>query len=287
MNQGIEIVAMTYHSSPQAADIMELEQICSRADAIRISSDLEHLTKEDGDQALLCYHDGRLIGLLSWFASGTEYAQINAMVHPDYRRQGVFRQLLQRAKADISPLAVRKLSYRIPGGSEAGLAAAAALGARYDRSEYAMIYDPRAAVPPATEAVHLLPATPADLEFCIACSAQAFGESEEETRGYFQQTDEPGKTTYIAWTGELPIGLIRVNAVNQETAFIYNFCILPSYQGEGYGAEVLRQTVSLLLQKPYPVIRLSVVTDNARALQLYLRCGFAIRAKYQYFSGSL
>lgn len=55
MNPGIEIVAMTYHSRKQAADIMELEQRCSEADAIRISSDLEHLTKEDGDHALLLY----------------------------------------------------------------------------------------------------------------------------------------------------------------------------------------------------------------------------------------
>lgn len=287
MNRGIKIVSMTYHSRQQAADIMELEQVCSAAYAIRISSDLEHLTKEGGDQALLSYHEDRLIGLLSWFASGTEYAQINAMVHPEYRRKGVFRQLLQRAREDISPLAVRGLSYRIPGGSETGLAAAAALGARYDRSEYAMIYDPRAAVPPVTDAVRLLPATPADLEFSIACSAQAFGETEEEARGYFQQTDEPGKLTYIASAGDERIGLIRVNAVNQETAFIYNFCILPSCQGKGYGAEVLRQTVGILLQKPYPVIRLSVVTENARALQLYLRSGFVIRAEYQYFSGSL
>lgn len=287
MNPGIEIVDMTYHSRRQAEDIVELEQRCSEADAIRISSDLEHLTKEDGDHALLCYHGDQLIGLLSWFASGTEYAQINAMVHPEYRRQGVFRHLLQRAREDISPLAVSKLSFRIPGGSETGLAAAAALGARFDRSEYAMIYDPRAAVPPVTDAVRLLPVTPADLEFSIACSALAFGETEEETRGYFQQTDEPGKTTYIAWTGEQRIGLIRVNAVNQETAFIYNFCILPSCQGKGYGAQVLRQTVGLLLQKPYPVIRLSVVTENARALQLYLRSGFAIRTENKYFSGSL
>lgn len=287
MNPGIEIVAMTYHSRQQASDIMELEQRCSEADAIRISSDLEHLTKEDGDHALLLYREDRLIGLLSWFASGTEYAQINAMVHPDYRRQGVFRRLLQQARADISPLAVYGLSYRIPGGSETGLAAAAALGARFDRSEYAMIYDPQAAVPPVTDAVRLLPVTPADLEFSIACSAQAFGETEEETSGYFQQTDEPGKMTYIAWTGDGRIGLIRVNAVNQDTAFIYNFCILPSCQGKGYGAEVLRQTVGLLLHKPYPVIRLSVVTENARALNLYLCSGFAIRTEYKYFHGCL
>lgn len=87
------IIAMTYHSRQQAADITVLEQQCSHADSVQLSSDLEHLVKEDGDHALLCYRGDQLIGLLSWFATEGDYAQINAMVHPEYRREGVFRSL--------------------------------------------------------------------------------------------------------------------------------------------------------------------------------------------------
>lgn len=133
----------------------------------------------------------------------------------------------------------------------------------------------------------LLPAAPEDFEFMVSCSSQAFGEPEDDTRKYFTQTDEPERITYIAWTGSERIGLIRVNYINEDTAFIHNFCILPSHQGKGAGEKVLRQTVGILSQKPYPVIRLSVVTGNVRALNLYLRAGFKINSEYKYYSGSL
>ncbi|QUL54840.1 GNAT family N-acetyltransferase [Paenibacillus tritici] len=287
LRNGNIIIPMTYDSRQQAADITELEQQCSRADSIQLSSDLEHLVKKDGDHALLCYREDQLIGLLSWFASGSGEAQINGMVHPDYRREGVFRSLVERAGQDIAPLGIHKLSYKIPGGSETGLGAASALGARFSRSEYAMSYDPLTTLQPVPEDLQLLPATQADWEFMISCSSQAFGESEEETREYFTETDEPERVTYIAWAEGRALGLIRVNYINEDTAFIHNFCILPSWQGKGVGGKVLRQTLGLLLQKPYPVIRLSVVTENVRALNLYIRAGFKVRSEFKYYSGSL
>ncbi|MEK4003733.1 GNAT family N-acetyltransferase [Paenibacillus sp. FSL H3-0333] len=281
------IIPMTYHSKQQAADIKALEQQCSQADSIQLSSDLEHLVKEDGDHALLCYREDQLIGLLSWFAADSDYAQINAMVHPDYRRQGVFRSLVKCARADIEPLGVHRLSYKIPASSQTGLLAAQALGGDFDRSEYAMSYAGMNSASPLPSELILLPAAPEDLEFMVSCSSQAFGESEDDTRKYFTQTDEPERITYIAWTGSERIGLIRVNYINENTAFIHNFCILPSHQGKGVGEKVLRQAVGILLQKPYPVIRLSVVTGNVRALNLYLRAGFKIHSEYKYYSGSL
>jgi HAD superfamily hydrolase (TIGR01509 family) len=281
------IIAMTYHSKQQAADITVLEQQCSHADSVQLSSDLEHLVKEDGDHALLCYRGNQLIGLLSWFATEGDYAQINAMVHPDYRREGVFRSLVQRAKEDIAPLAVHRLSYRVPSRSQAGLRAAQAIGADYDRSEYSMSYAHTESGREAAPAeLRLLPSLPEDLEFMVSCSARAFGDSEDATREYFLQTNEPERITYIAWAGNQRIGLIRVNYVNEATAFIHNFCILPACQGQGYGGKVLRQTVDLLLQKNYSSIRLGVVTENERALTLYLNAGFKINFEYKYFSGS-
>lgn len=282
------IIAMTYHSTDQADAIRWLEQQCRQAASFPLSSDLEHLVKEDGDHALLCYRGDQLIGLLSWFASEGNYAQINAMVHPDYRRQGVFRSLLQRAREDIRPLGVQKLSYRIPHGSEAGLSAAQSLDAGFDRSEYAMSYAARTDITSqATSDVRLLPAESQDFGFMVSCTSLAFGDPEDSAREYFTQTDEPERVTYIAWAAGRRIGLIRVNYVNEDTAFIHNFCILPACQGQGYGQNVLGQTVELLLQKPYSTIRLSVVTENARALNLYLSAGFKINSEYKYYSGSL
>lgn len=278
---------MAYHSKEQENGVRLLEQQCSRAAGFALSSDIEHLIKEDGDHALLCYCGDQLAGLLSWFDSGSGYAQINAMVHPDHRRQGVFRSLLQRAGEEIRLLGIQKLSYRIPAGSQEGLHAARSLGAVFDRSEYTMALALTELADPLPSEIHLLPASPEDFEFMVFCTAQAFGDPEDSTREYFLQTNEPERITYIAWLESRRIGLIRVNYVNDATAFIHNFCIRPACQGKGYGGVVLRQTAAFLLQNNYSSIRLGVVTENAQALKLYLGAGFSINTEYKYYSGSL
>ncbi|WNS42362.1 GNAT family N-acetyltransferase [Paenibacillus sp. MMS20-IR301] len=281
------IIAMTYHSKEQEAAVRLLEQQCTQAAGFLLSSDIEHLIKEDGDHALLCYRGDQLVGLLSWFDSGSGYAQINAMVHPEHRRRGVFRSLMQRAGADISRLDIQKLSFRIPARSRAGLSAASSLGAVFDRSEYSMILAHTEIKDQVQADIRLLPASPEDFEFMVTCSSRAFGDPEDDAREYFLQTTEPERITYIAWTGSRRIGLIRVNYVNEATAFIHNFCVLPDYQGKGYGGIVLRQIVDFLLQEHYSSIRLGVVTENERALNLYLNAGFQINTEYKYYSGSL
>lgn len=78
-----------------------------------------------------------------------------------------------------------------------------------------------------------------------------------------------------------------MNAVSGQTAAINDFCILPANQGKGLGTAALRLTVALLLERQFTEIRLSVVTENGRALTLYLNAGFDITAENQYFTGSL
>ncbi|MEC0123228.1 GNAT family N-acetyltransferase [Paenibacillus pabuli] len=282
-----EVISMKYNSREQIADITLLEQQCKQLDSIYLKADIDHISKKDGDHALLCYSDDSLVGLLSWYPSDDATGNINAIVHPHKRRLGVFSRLLKHAVADMRTQGINQLSYRIPQGSPSGLKTAQSLGAVHDRSEYSMqlVNGSLTVVEPSDLILSVAEAK--DFEFMVTCSAQAFGDSEEWTRNYFTQTDEPSRVTYIAWKNELPVGLVRINVINKTTAFIHNFCILPAYQGKRLGRTVLGALVKLLMKQHYTVIRLSVVTDNDRALNLYQSVGFEVHSEYQYFSGNL
>ncbi|WP_315794068.1 GNAT family N-acetyltransferase [Paenibacillus sp. BIC5C1] len=282
-----EVIPMMYNSREQINAIILLEQQCKQLDSIHLKADLDHISKKDGDHALLCYRDGNLVGLLSWYPSDGVIGNINAIVHPHERRQGVFRRLLNFATAEMKIAGIRQLSYRVPNNSPSGLGTVQSLGAVHDRSEYAMQLVNEAFSAVQSSDLTLSVAEDQDFEFMITCSAQAFGNSEEWTRNYFTETDEPSRVTYIAWKNELPVGLVRINVINETTAFIHNFCILPVYQGKRLGRTVLGALVELLMKQHYTVIRLSVVTDNDRALNLYRSVGFEVHSEYQYFSGSL
>jgi ribosomal protein S18 acetylase RimI-like enzyme len=282
-----QIVPMVYNSKEQIEAIILLEQQCKQLDSIHLKADLDHISQKDGDHALLCYRDGKLVGLLSWYASDTVTGNINAIVHPHFRRQGVFSSLLKRAILDMKPQGIQHLSYRVPQGLSPGLHTAQSLGAIYDRAEYLMqlMNEVLSIVEPSELTLSVAEAN--DMEFMVTCSSQAFEDSEDWTRDYFMQTNEPSRVTYIAWQNQQPVGMVRVNSINAKTAFIHNFCILPVHQGRKLGRTALSILVDLLRKQSYTDIRLSVVTENERALNLYRSVGFEVNSEYHYFSGSL
>ncbi|APB77023.1 ribosomal-protein-alanine N-acetyltransferase [Paenibacillus polymyxa] len=81
--------------------------------------------------------------------------------------------------------------------------------------------------------------------------------------------------------------MIRVNHVHMDTAVIHDFCVHPLYQGKGYGREILACLVKILLAKQYTKIRLGVVTQNERALNLYRSIGFEISAESHYYVSAI
>ncbi|WKL04435.1 GNAT family N-acetyltransferase [Paenibacillus amylolyticus] len=190
-----------------------------------------------------------MAGLLSWYASDVVTGNINAIVHPHYRRQGVFSSLLKRATLDMKPQGINQLSYRVPQGLSPGVLTAQSLGAIYDQCRVLMqlVNEVFEVVEPPELTLSVAEAE--DMEFMVTCSSQAFGDSEDWTRNYFMQTNEPSRVTYIAWQDQQPVGLLRVNFINATTAFIHNFCILPAYQGRKIGRTVLHILVNLLRKK--------------------------------------
>ncbi|MFX3633900.1 MAG: GNAT family N-acetyltransferase [Candidatus Pristimantibacillus sp.] len=282
-----QLTAMVYNSKEQIEAILSLERQCKQYEQISISANIEHLTMEDGDHALLCYHDEKLIALLSWYTADGIQANISGMVDPDYRRQGVFRSLLQRAKEDMKPLELQTLCCRIPAGSQSGFGFVQSLEASFNRSEYAMRLGHFISNEPRHSNLRLRLHEPQDFEFMVHCQSQAFGEPESWSREYLNQTNQPSRSSYIAMLDDKNVGLIRINHIDQTTTFIHDFCILPSFQGKGIGQDVLSEAVGILMEEQYSHIRLSVVTENEIALNLYLRVGFEVTAENQYYVSSL
>lgn len=285
--QKFQIKQMYDYAQSQIDRIAALEQLCKSADRSGLRIGAANL-KPGGDEAFLCYYGQELTGCLAWYTSDGEEANVNAMVHPRFRRQGVFQGLLDRAVREMETRGLRTCRFRVPSDSEPGLGCIRHLGAEYRESEYSMMLDRDLATPDSVHSgLELSAAQPQDLEFMVACSSQAFGDSEEWTRSYFARTSEPERAAYLALDRGTPVGMIRVNHVDRDTAVIHDFCVLPAYQGAGYGGHILALTVGLLLERSCPLIRLNVVTENTRALRLYLSAGFKTVGEFQYYTESV
>lgn len=278
-----QIVKMMDFSAHQIKRIRMLEQLCKHFDGSSLRVGIESLKADGGDHAFLCHHGDQLIGFVSWYTSDEIEANINGMVHPEYRRQGIFRKLLKSVVAELKARGIQKCRFRIPANSRPGITCIRPLGADLSSSEFTMNLSRLPTDEPHRTGLTVRQAEARDFEFMVQCSSQAFGDSETWTRSYFLHTNEPERVTYIALDGLTPIGMIRVNHIAANTAVIHDFCVLSSCQGKGYGREILASVVSMLLAKCNTHIRLSVVTENKRALNLYQSVGFEVSAEFHYY----
>lgn len=280
--QAFHVMKMNDFSIQQIDQIQKLEQICKEFDGSSLRVGIECLKETGGDHAFLCRMDDQLVGFLSWYTSDSVEANINAMVHPAYRSRGIFRCLFEHAAEEINAQGIQACRIRIPANSKPGVECAEHFAIQYRNSEFTMLlgrFQPEASN---YSDLVLRPEETQDFEFVVECFSQAFGDSESWTSNYLQQTRGPERATYMAVDGLTPIGMVRVNHLSAETAVVHDFCVHPSYQGRGYGREILSRVVSILLGKPNTQVRLSVVTQNRRALSLYQSIGFEISAENHY-----
>ncbi|MGP0587147.1 GNAT family N-acetyltransferase [Paenibacillus timonensis] len=270
--------------SPESLEpIRRLEQICRQADGSKLNIGLDNLSKESSDHAYLYQVEGSLRGYLGWYTADGVEANLIAMVHPEWRRQGIFRRLLETASTEMDAQGIQTYRFKVPADSASGLRCVEHLATRFDGSQFAMELTSLQEGSAGHADLTLRPEELEDFGFMVRCLSQAFGDTEEWTLQYLGHTREPSRHNYIGRYGEERIGLIRVNLLGSETAVIHDFCVLPSQQGRGYGGEMLAQTVRLLLAQDRTRILLSVAADNRSALELYRKTGFAMVSESRYY----
>lgn len=95
--------------------------------------------------------------------------------------------------------------------------------------------------------------------------------------------DSSSHQVYSALIDEKVIGTITVSKQEQSTT-LSGFAVHPSYQGKGYGKDILMSMVHTLITKGASTIELDVETKNNHALKLYTQCGFEMKTKYDYYN---
>ncbi|WP_025681678.1 GNAT family N-acetyltransferase [Paenibacillus massiliensis] len=190
--------------------IRELEQHCKTLDQSSLRVGIDSLKEKDGDEAYLCHLNDELICFLSWYSSDGAEANVNAMVHPEHRRQGVYRTLLRQAMMEMHSYHIQTCRFRIPADSQAGLDCIRAMGSTLSSSEFTMMMNQLSTdKDEGSRHITFRIANECDTEFMVRCLADAFGDTEIWTRNYLSRTSEATRVTYIAMKGISLIGMIR------------------------------------------------------------------------------
>ncbi|MGG0234302.1 GNAT family N-acetyltransferase [Bacillus tropicus] len=267
----------------------DLAHICGQHDQIDYSSDLHvnFLTARNKEEIndFLLYDDSQLVGALSMydFERPTKL-ELLGFVHPNYRKQHIGTTLLQTAMKEIRLREADEALLIMNGESASGKAFAIHMKLPYLYSEYSMEFKANEAQKRAKNAIQLTLASSKSLLDLIEISSKAFGDSVENTATWLQKMmDSSSHQVYSALIDEKVIGTITVSKQEQSTT-LSGFAVHPSYQGKGYGKDILMSMVHTLITKGASTIELDVETKNNHALKLYTQCGFEMKTKYDYYN---
>ncbi|MGB8955910.1 MAG: GNAT family N-acetyltransferase [Tumebacillaceae bacterium] len=284
-----EIKQLTVLNETELAAIAKLADVCNQHDGIRLKLNWEFLQQRKGERTddFLFYLDGELIGSLHVYEFNKREVEISGMVHPDHRRNGVFRQLYALAEESIRQRGIPNVILIVNHESAGGQSFSEASGAAYSFSEFQMELNFAKAVPPATDRIQLREAVYEDRFLLNRLTSEGFGIPLDTMRELTpDQFESGGEGRYLAELDGKVIG--KIGTFNDpECGLIFGFVVDQQHQGRGYGREILCKTIQRMIADNYRAVELEVAAKNEGALGLYLSCGFEVVRRMDYYVKAL
>ncbi|WP_165873855.1 GNAT family N-acetyltransferase [Baia soyae] len=268
-------------------EIKKLSEICNEYEKIEVKLNWEMLQsrpkKEEND--FLYYENGVLVGFFGLYVFNSREAEIGGMVLPDARRKGIFQTLLAQAIEEVKSRGIPNLLFVVDNNAKSGpLFVKAQVDTQYTFSEYCMVLNEAKPQPKRFEDVIVRKAKPEDANFIVDCMEVAFKLPKGDVKS--ERFYQPDTRAFLVVKGQEKVGVLSVQ-IGDEGAFIFGFCLLPEYQGQGYGRQALSEIVQTLLKEGETRQFLDVACENKRALELYQDCGFVVIGSNDYFAKQL
>jgi ribosomal protein S18 acetylase RimI-like enzyme len=281
------IVARAQLNEAELMQVTELEQTCTAHDQLLMKLNWNTLQNRTGDEMndFLMYQDGRIVGFLGLYSFGSAEVEVSGLIHPDYRRKGLFRSLLDLAIVECKRRKFARMLLISPGTSVSGKAFVVNAGAEYSFSEHYMERKNQDAPIISTEVrTRLRLAVQEDAEIITKLNQSGFSmsyeDAEEWTKHSLSSSDD---INLIAEVDGAPISKLGIT-IKDDNAFIFGFCVAPEHQGQGHGRNILKQAILYGINELHKSnSALEVAVSNEGALSLYLSCGFVQVSSYDYY----
>ena len=280
------MITQTYQlNSLQLQQLNELDELCQKVDAGSPAL-YRHLLieKRPSNSTLLYYKNDQLIGFLSVYFFYNEACEISLLVHPNYRRQKIATQLLQQ----ILPLLHEKSIRCVIFSTSPSFSWLSTRGLSYMESEYHM---ERVGTAPAllpTPVLAISHASSDDLTAIVEIDTLCFSSKANSPQHVADLLKNPHYTLLVArYQGQI-IGKAHSRRSDDSLFFLSDIAILPSFQGYGFGRELVAQAINAVLMQGATQIVLDVTANRqSNAFRLYSHHGFKITQQYDYWAVSL
>jgi len=275
-------------------DIGVLQKICAQYDQTSLKLELDFKLNRAGGEndrpdernEFLYYSDHRLVGYIGICSFGGNGIEVNGMIHPDYRRQGIFTELFSFVKDEWAARAYPDMLLLSDHNSASGLGFIKHTGAVHDHSEYEMYLNSNSKQEAKVKHVVLRKATNEDAKEIARQNfiyfEEEFDQEQEENVLLPEDEEQYGSLIFLAEAEGKIIGKVHLEK-NEKTGGIYGLGVIPEHRRKGYGREILLMAINILLENDSENIMLQVATKNKSALNIYKSCGFEETSIMDYY----
>ncbi|WP_308301815.1 GNAT family N-acetyltransferase [Neobacillus cucumis] len=266
----------------ELASIKALQKVCEQDGGFQLKLNFDMLETRNGieKEDFFHYEEGKLVGFLGRYGFGNKI-ELCGMVHPDYRRRGIFTKLLDMGLEETKKRNIQTILLNAPTDSQAAKEFLKNIPCTFAVAEYQMKWQKTELTEDPSVSLRLS-ATKEDLEAAIQLEVLAFGFNEDEAREFNNRIRENNtEQNFIIEANGITAGKMRV-AESDGEAWIYGFAVFPELQGKGIGRRALSRIVKMEDQKGLSVF-LEVEAKNAHALKLYESCGFRTYHSQDYY----
>ncbi len=267
----------------ELASIKELQKVCEEIGGFKLKLNFDMLKNRAGNEQedFFHYEDGKLVGFLGSYGFGNT-VELCGMVHPDFRRRGIFSKLLEKGLEEARKREFKTILLNAPTESQTAKEFLKTIPCTFYAAEYQMKWQKTELLEDAS--VTLRPSTTTeDLEAEIQLEVSGFGFTEEEAREFnLKIRENNSEENLIIEANGKTAGKMRVAESNGE-AWIYGFVVFPDLQGKGIGRKALSKVVKMEDHKGLSIF-LEVEAKNAHALKLYESCGFRSYHSQDYYT---
>ncbi len=221
---------------------------------------------------VLYYEKEKMIGFLSVYFFYEDAVEVAILVHPDFRRKGIAKQLLTTIKPLLEVNHIEKLIFTNP--AQKNSTWLETQGFSYQHSEYHMLRNDLNPILESRADLSFRTAQELDIPELCALDEGCFPRKQSELPERFHNllNDRNYKIILAEINGKI-IGKAHLRW-EDNGATLSDIAISPQNQGKGYGSALIAQCINLALSDGKPEISLDVETHNTKALDLYKKLGF-------------
>ncbi|MBS5949174.1 MAG: GNAT family N-acetyltransferase [Clostridium sp.] len=275
-----KIILKKYLDENDIKLIRNLEDICLTEDNINLKLELEYRIeiKKDYNKSLndvneiLYYLNDELIGYAGISAFSRNIAEINGMVHPSFRRKGIFTKIIEIALDECRKRNFKEILLLGDDKSASAMKFIKKTKAIYSFSECRMTCLEWEVKEINNESI-VVKATNKNAEDIDRLNTLFFGDVSSEMI-LPEDEEKNNNITYFIKIDDKIIGKIKTSKEEENSIYISGFGIIPEYRRKGYGRASLVKGLNKLKGENISKIELDVEIKNKNALNLYKSCGF-------------